>query len=59
MRLSGAAQRVHRSVGSGFLESVYEYALLIELRELGLSAEHQVPRFNTEARLWASSEAVF
>lgn len=31
--------RVHRSLGTGFLESVYQAALLIELRIAGLDAE--------------------
>jgi GxxExxY protein len=32
---------VHSQLGSGFLEKVYENALVIELRECGLSVEQQ------------------
>lgn len=39
----GAAIEVHRSLGPGFLESVYEQALCIELRIRGLEFERQVP----------------
>ncbi len=35
----GCAMRVHRALGAGFLESVYQAALLIELRLAGLAAE--------------------
>jgi GxxExxY protein len=38
----GCAYRVYNTLGSGFLESVYERSLLIELREVGLVAEPQV-----------------
>jgi GxxExxY protein len=34
---------VHNSLGSGFLEKVYENALLIELLERGFDVEQQVP----------------
>ncbi len=34
---------VYNELGFGFLEKVYENALLIELRNNGLSAESQVP----------------
>lgn len=34
---------VYNKLGFGFLEKVYENALLIELREAGLSASSQVP----------------
>ena len=39
----GCAMRVHSTLGPGFFESVYENALLIELREAGLAAASQVP----------------
>jgi GxxExxY protein len=42
-RINGAVFEVNRELGSGFLEKVYEHALLIELRERGLSAENQIP----------------
>jgi len=41
--INGAAFEVNRILGSGFLEKVYENALLIELRERGFNAESQVP----------------
>jgi len=41
--INGAAFEVNRILGSGFLEKVYENALLIELKERGLNAESQVP----------------
>jgi len=39
----GAAFEVSRILGPGFLEKVYENALLFELRKRGLKAENQVP----------------
>lgn len=38
----GASYKVYNELGSGFLESVYEKALVIELQELGLKVESQV-----------------
>jgi GxxExxY protein len=38
-----AAIKVHRELGPGLLETVYEVVLLDELRKRGLRAEHQVP----------------
>ena len=38
-----SAFEVHNTLGSGFLEKVYENALLVELREKGLKAESQKP----------------
>lgn len=40
--INGAVFEVNRVLGSGFLEKVYENALLIELRSLGLKADSQV-----------------
>lgn len=42
-KINGAIFEVHRTLGEGFLEKVYENALVIELRSLGLKAESQVP----------------
>jgi GxxExxY protein len=41
--INGAVFEVNRQLGAGFLEKVYENALLIELMQRGLSAENQVP----------------
>jgi GxxExxY protein len=41
--INGAVFEVNRVLGSGFLEKVYENALLLELRKRGLKAESQVP----------------
>ena len=38
----GAAITVHKALGPGFLESVYENAQVIELRKHGLHVEQQV-----------------
>lgn len=38
-----AAFAVHRELGPGLLESVYEAAMMIELRRLGLKPKNQVP----------------
>lgn len=37
------AIQVHRDLGPGLLESVYELILVHELRQRGLSAQRQVP----------------
>jgi GxxExxY protein len=39
----GAAYEVHNTLGTGFLEKVYENALAIELRHIGLRIEQQYP----------------
>jgi GxxExxY protein len=39
----GCAYRVHRELGAGFLEKVYENALRLELAEAGLSVRQQAP----------------
>ena len=40
-KIIGCAYRVYNRMGYGFLESVYEKCLLIELRKAGLSAVSQ------------------
>jgi len=45
-QIIGAAIEVHRTLGPGFLESVYEQALATELKLLGIPFERQF-RFNT------------
>jgi GxxExxY protein len=42
-KIIGAAIRVHRELGPGFLESVYEEALCIELAVSGLKFTRQIP----------------
>ncbi len=42
-KIIGCAYRVYNKMGYGFLESVYEKCLLIELRKVGLHAESQKP----------------
>ncbi len=39
----GCAYRVYNKMGFGFLESVYEKCMLIELSKAGLKAESQKP----------------
>ena len=41
-KINGAIFEVNRILGHGFLEKVYERALLLELKELGLRAESQI-----------------
>ena len=42
-KIIGAALEIHKSIGPGLLESVYEHALAYDLRELGLDVKQQVP----------------
>ena len=42
-QINGAIFEVNKILGPGFLEKVYENALLIELRERNLEAQNQVP----------------
>ncbi len=42
-KIIGCAFKVYNAMGYGFLESVYEKCLMIELRKAGLRAENQVP----------------
>jgi GxxExxY protein len=42
-RIIGCAYQVYNKMGFGFLESVYEKCLMIELKKAGLIAESQVP----------------
>ena len=41
-RIIGCAMEVHRQLGPGYLESVYEKALSIELKEAGIGFANQV-----------------
>ena len=40
-RIIGAAIRVHKELGPGFLESMYEEALAVELATVGLAFQRQ------------------
>jgi GxxExxY protein len=42
-KIIGCAYKVYNRMGFGFLESVYEKCLMIELEKAGLNAESQVP----------------
>jgi len=42
-KINGAVYEVNKELGSGFLEKVYEKALLLELSDRGIKAESQVP----------------
>jgi GxxExxY protein len=42
-RIIGAAMKVHSTLGPGFLESVYQNALIWELRKAGLKSEAEKP----------------
>lgn len=42
-RIIGCCFKVHKILGEGFLEKVYENALMIELEKRGLKARQQVP----------------
>ena len=41
-QIRGAAFKVHSELGPGLLESVYEMALIYELKQLGLEVKNQV-----------------
>ena len=41
-QINGAVYEVNKVLGSGFLEKVYENALVVELRKRGLRAEQQL-----------------
>ncbi|MGR3300947.1 MAG: GxxExxY protein, partial [Candidatus Scalindua sp.] len=42
-KIIGCSYRVYNKMGFGFLESVYEKCILIELRKASLNAESQKP----------------
>src|SRR5213078_878610 len=42
-KVIGLAMKVHSAVGPGFLESVYQNALIWELRKIGFKAETERP----------------
>ena len=42
-KIIGCAYKVYNKMGFGFLESIYEKCLAIELEKAGLQAEFQIP----------------
>ena len=42
-KIIGLAYKVHNTMGPGFLESVYENCLMIELKKAGIKAQSQHP----------------
>ena len=42
-KIIGCAYKVYNKMGYGFLESVYEKCMLIEIKKIGLKAENQIP----------------
>jgi GxxExxY protein len=42
-KIIGCAYKVYNELGAGFLEKIYENALVIELKDAGLSVEQQYP----------------
>jgi GxxExxY protein len=42
-RIIGCAFRVHGTLGGGFMEKVYENAMVVELRKAGLAVRQQAP----------------
>ena len=42
-KIIGCAMKVHRELGYGFLEKVYENALMVLLEKEGMKAEQQYP----------------
>ena len=42
-KIIGCAYRVHNALGAGFLEAVYEKAMVVEMNAQGLEVRRQVP----------------
>ena len=59
-KIIGCAYKVYNKMGFGFLESVYEKCLMIELKNAGLKAEHRYPsRFFTRMKMSAILSQIF
>ena len=55
----GAAQKVYRVLGHGFLEKVYQNALRLELEALGLDVQAEAPiEVRYRAGWWASTKRI-
>lgn len=52
-KIIGAAIEVHRALGPGFVEAIYERALVIALKKIGVKAEQQ-----TEVKIFFAGEEV-
>jgi GxxExxY protein len=52
-KIIGCAMEVHRQLGNGFQEVIYQRALAIEMRDNGIefSREHQMPVFYKEQQI--------
>ena len=50
-KLLACAYSVHSALGPGLLESVYEAALVYELKSQGYDVKHQVPDHQLQCRL--------
>ncbi|MDR2684266.1 MAG: GxxExxY protein [Prevotellaceae bacterium] len=42
-KVTGVAYKVHNQLGAGFLEKIYEKAMIIELQKLDIEAKSQFP----------------
>ncbi len=67
-QIIGCAYKVHNTLGSGFLEKVYENALRVELTKQGFSVKQQEPikvYYESEivgeyfADLWIENQIIF
>lgn len=59
-KIIGCAFRVLNTLGPGFLEKVYENAMMIELQLAGLKVQQQVPlKWSIAARSWASTSPIW
>ena len=50
--IRGAVFEVNRVLGPGFIEKVYENALIIEIRQRGFNANSQVPIKVPIRKIW-------